>query len=361
MTSSSSMPTLPLGGSASSEHISRMNLGLMGLTWTDPSHFTPDDEAFATMRASLDAGCRLWDAGQFYGPSVDPHANLKLVKRYFDKYPEDKERVVLCVKGGVDIFGKGGYAEKSMAGMAPVTNVDTLRETLKQIRAELGSDKGGKELDLWEPARFPKAISVEEAIKMYISLRDEGLFKHLSLSEVGGETLKKAIEVSNNGIATVEVEYSPFCMEAESQGVVRICEENKIPILAYSPVGKGLLTGSVRSRDDLPKGDPRLHQDSFSPENFDHNITLADSINRIASERGATAAQICLAWILQRSPIFAPIPGTRKAAYAKENAEAGKITLDSKEVKQIDEILSQFKRKGGRYNEHARNSGSLWA
>lgn len=224
--SSSSMPTLPLGGSASSEHISRMNLGLMGLTWTDPSHFTPDDQAFATMRASLEAGVRLWDAGQFYGPAQDPHANLKLIKRYFDKYPQDKERVVLCVKGGINIFGQGGYAEKGFAGMASVTDVETLRETLKQIRAELGSDQGGKEVDLWEPARFPKAISVEEALKMYTTLRDEGLFKHLSLSEVGGETLKKAIEITKNGIATVEVEYSPFCMEAEDQGVIRICEEH---------------------------------------------------------------------------------------------------------------------------------------
>jgi pyridoxine 4-dehydrogenase len=203
-----------------------MNLGLMGLTWTDPSHFTPDEQAFATMRASLEAGCRLWDAGQFYGPSEDPHANLKLIKRYFDKYPEDKEKVVLCVKGGIKIFGEGGYAEKGFGGMAPVTDVQTLRETLKQIRSELGSDEGGKEVDLWEPARFPKAMGVEEAVKMYVTLRDEGLFKHLSLSEVGGETLKKAIEVSKNGIATVEVEYSPFCMEAEEQGVIAICEEH---------------------------------------------------------------------------------------------------------------------------------------
>lgn len=233
------LPGNPTTSAAAGLGVSRISLGLMGMTWTDPSQFTPDDQAFAVIRRSIhEGGVTLLDAGQFYGPQSDPHANLKLVKRYFDKYPDDKDKVLLCVKGGFDLFSPGGYAEKGFAGMNPLTDLDKLRESVKLIRQELGSDAGGKDIDLWEPARYPKNVDVGEMTRKHIALRDEGLFRGLALSEVGGKTIREAWEASKGGVAAVEIEYSAFCLEAEEQGVLAACEEFKIPILAYSPVGK---------------------------------------------------------------------------------------------------------------------------
>lgn len=362
--------SVALGGSASSIRISRVNLGLMGLTWTGPDAMTPDDKAFEAMKASLISSSgetgvtTLWDAGQFYNDPKAPHANLKLVRRYFEKYPEDKDSVTLCVKGGIKIFGEGSYTEKGFGGMAAQTSIEVLRETIQQIREALGSDQGGKDVDIWEPARFPTgkdAPSVEEMISTYLKLQDEGLFKHLGLSEVSGPTIEKAVKASNNGIASVEIEYSPFELAGEEHGVLQVCEKYKLPILAYSPVGKGLLTGAIRSRDDIPKGDPRLFQDRFTEENFSLNIKLVDSFKHIADAHSLTPSQVCLAWILHRSSQFAPIPGTRQAKYAKENAEASKIELTKEELKEVDELLRSLKPAGGRYTSHARDSGTLWA
>lgn len=356
-------PTIPLGGTASSIHVSRVSLGLMGMTWCDPSQFTPDEEAFATIRQAIASGVSLLDAGEFYGPQSDAHANLKLVRRYFQKYPEDRSKVVLCVKGGCKIFGPGSFSEKGMAGMGSLTDADSLREVIQQARQTLASDdkETGKDIDLWEPARFPAGVDVADIIKVYIQLRDEGLFKHLSLSEVKGDTIEKAVQASNNGIASVEVEYSPFMREAEDLGVLAVCEKYKIPILAYSPVGKGLLSGELRSRSDLPQGDLRLWQDAFSEENFSHNIQLADEFNRLAKGKGCTSSQLVLAWILTRSPVLTVIPGTRKAARAKENAESTAIKLNDEDLQSIEKVLATFTHKGGRYSEAARAHQNLWA
>lgn len=230
MSPSTSYPTVPLGGSASHLSIGRIGLGLMGLTWTDPAHITPDEAAFATMKAALEGGRTLWDAGQFYGAATPEHAqsNLQLIRRYFEKYPQDRDRVVLCVKGGVKIFGSDSYSEVGMRGLQPLNPLEReedLRTSLKQIREALGSDQGGKEVDLWEPARFPVGVDPAEAAKVYCKLRDEGLFKHLALSEVKGSTIEAVVKASNEGVAAVEVEYSPFCREAEEYSVLEVCEK----------------------------------------------------------------------------------------------------------------------------------------
>ncbi|CAO1623446.1 unnamed protein product [Parajaminaea phylloscopi] len=357
-----SQPTVPLGGTASNLEISRISLGLMGLTWVDESSRTPDEEAFATIRAAIDAGVKLLDAGEFYGPPSDVQANLKLVRRYFQRYPEDREKVVLCVKGGMNLFGPGSYSDKGMAGLAHVVGVEGLRQHLLRAREALGCDDAqyGKDIDLWEPARWPQGVSVEDMVPRWIQLRDEGLFKHLALSEVKGSTVEAAVKASNNGIAAVEIEYSPFMREAEDQGVVDVCEKHKIPILAYSPVGKGILSGELRSRSDLPAGDPRLHQDRFTEENLAHNVQLADEFHRIAKEKGISASQLVLAWILARSPILTAIPGTRRPERARDNAEAAHVQLTAEELKSINGLIDGFAIKGGRYSEAARQHQNLW-
>ena len=225
----SSIPSVPLGGTASSLSISRASVGLMGLTWVDKAAFTPDEQAFKVIKEYIDSTENpLLNTGAFYGPQPeDPMANLKLLNRYFQKYPEDTQKCILCVKGGFPLDGEKGMGTVGMAAFqSPNVTIEALRHELQLVRKTLGSDEGGKEIDLWEPARLPsKYVPLEKLVQMYTQAREEGLFKHLSLSEVKGETLEKVIQLTNGGVASVEVEYSVFCREVEEMGVLDVCEK----------------------------------------------------------------------------------------------------------------------------------------
>ncbi|PWN88336.1 Aldo/keto reductase [Acaromyces ingoldii] len=350
-------PQVSLGGEAHAIKIGQIGYGLMGLTWRDASTFPSDESAFAVMKQSVDAGCTLWDAGAFYGPPTHSDANLTLVRRFFEKYPDYKERVVLCVKGGIVM---DTYREKGMPGLAPDMSEDNLRNDLREIREALGSDQGGHDVDLYEVCRIDKRHTTEQWMKTLLKLRSEGLFKHIALSEVGAQTIRDAAAVGP--VSAVEIEFSPWELEAEKNGVIEACESLQIPILAYSPVGKGMLTGAIKSRDDIPKGDIRLHQDRFSEENFDKNIRLGQAFQDLAQRKGCTAAQLVLAWNIARNPsIMVPIPGSTNVGRAKENAESVKVKVTDEDDKSIRDILETMGVAGGRYSAVIRAHGSLWA
>ncbi|EPQ26899.1 uncharacterized protein PFL1_05534 [Pseudozyma flocculosa PF-1] len=268
-------PTRKLGGSASSISVGQIAFGLMGMTWCSIGSRTPDTQAFETMKAAADSGATLWNTGAFYGPTEDPYANLDLLKRFFDANPDYKDRVFLSVKGGLH---QPSFREKGIFGSFFDSTPSNLEEDLRHIRAHLGTDQGGKQIDFYEMARIDTKVPIEEAMQNLLSLssqtytdaksgqevRGKGLFHHISISEVGAETIRRAAKAAP--LAFVEIEYSPFCRDADELGVVRVCEELQLPILAYSPVGKGMLTGAIKSRADLPEGDMRLTQDKFSEE-----------------------------------------------------------------------------------------------
>ncbi|PWN50923.1 Aldo/keto reductase [Violaceomyces palustris] len=370
---SSPIPQVSLGGSASHIKIGQVGFGLMGMTWCDPSNTTPDEVAFETMKASVDSGSNFWNTGAFYGPQSDPLANLKLIKRFFDANPSYKEKVVLSVKGGMDLEN---YAK--VGALAPSAKIEVLEKDLNIIRQTLGTESGGKEIDLYEMARVDRTIPIEEAMFNLLSLssqtykdpktgeekKGKGLFHHISLSEVGAQTIRKAAKVAP--IAFVEIEYSPLERSAEELGVVKACEELGIVIAAYSPLGKGMFSGTLKSRSEIPQGDLRLRWDRFSEENFEKNLSLPQALeqvcSKLASDQTVTPSQLTLAWLIQRSEkrIIVPIPGTSKPDRVRENASSANVTLKESEIQEIDRILQNHKVHGDRYNQVIRQHG-LWA
>ncbi|KAN0065195.1 hypothetical protein ACQY0O_001692 [Thecaphora frezii] len=367
-------PQRNLGGSASAIKVGQIGFGLMGMTWCAPENATPDAQAFETMKAAADSGSNLWNTGAFYGPTSDPYKNLKLIKRFFEAYPDYKDKVYLSVKGGMH---QPSFRERGLFGSAPDASVANLEEDLLAIRQQLGTDQGGKEIDFYEMARVDVKTPIEEAMQNLLSLssqtytdaksgkqlKGKGLFHHISLSEIGAETIRKAAKVAP--IAFVEIEYSPWQRDAEELGVIRACEELEVPILAYSPIGKGMLTGTIKSRKDIPEGDLRLMQDKFSEENFEKNLELARAFEEAARKHlpPCTAAQLALSWLIHqsRSRIVIPLPGTSRADRLRENVAAASLELGAEDVAKVNRILESIQVHGGRYNESARQHQALWA
>lgn len=248
-----------------------------------------------------------------------------------------------------------------------------LEADLCGIREQLGTDQGGKEIDVYEMARRDDKASVTDIMYNMLSLSSEtytdksgkevkgkGLFKHIALSELGLKSIQEAVKVAP--IACVELEVSPWELEAYTSGIVDFCSQHKIPILAYSPTGKGLLTGTIESVADLPEGDVRRHMDRLNEENLEKNLKLAQVFIKAAKQQKpeVTPTQLGLAWLIASNDVLVPLPGTSKASRARENAEAAKVKLSEETKKELDEKVKEFKVAGGRYNENARKHVPLW-
>ncbi|UZJ50720.1 hypothetical protein CBS101457_000040 [Exobasidium rhododendri] len=358
MSTSSSPAQIALGGDASHLKIGQIGLGLMSLTWKDSSTFKDDETNFAVIKSAIDSGATLLDAGTFYCPQDKPYANLLLLRRFFEKYPEYLSNTIVCVKGGIDM---DNYAAKGMAAMRPDMSYANLEKDLKGIRKALNSDGGGHELDLYEAARVDMSYTPDQWMATLVKLKEQGLFKHISLSEVGASTIRKA--AAAGPIAAVEVEYSPTELSIETNNVLATCKELKIPILAYSPVGKGLLTGGLTDPSQIEKGDPKSHGERMQGVNFKHNAKTGELMKALADKKGCTGAQLVLAWICHQWPEgMVPIPGTTNAGRAKENATAlSAVTITQEDDRAIREAIESHGQKGGRYSEAARAHGNLFA
>ncbi|SJX63472.1 related to Aldo-keto reductase yakc [NADP+] [Sporisorium reilianum f. sp. reilianum] len=366
----SPIPTIALGGSASHLQIGRVAFGCVGMSWCDPSARTPDAQAFETIKAAVDAGSNLLNTGAFYGPPSDPYTNLQLLRRFYDAYPEYKAKTVLSVKGGMPI---ANYRAKGMAGFTPDSTVEGLEADLRGIREQLGTDEGGKGIDVYEMARRDPARPVKEIMYNMLALSSEtytdadgnkvtgkGLFKHISLSELRLESIKEAASVAP--VAFVELEVSPWELEAFNLGIVDYCAQHRIPVLAYSPTGKGILSGNIQSPDDLPANDVRRHMDRLSSDNLKKNVELANEFKTLAQQHSppVSPTQLGLAWLIASSDVIIPLPGTSKASRAKENADAANVKLDAQTKSKLDDKVKQFKTAGGRYNEAARQHSALF-
>lgn len=269
-----------------------IGLGLMSLTWTGDA---PDEVAFEVIKTAIEANSDpdvrvLLNGGAFHNKTDQPYANLTLLRRFFKKYPDLKEPVVLNIKGGIIMMD---YLEKGIAGARPSSKLEDLRTDIVDIRAALGSDEEGPELHFYEPCRRDPSLPIEEIVKNLATLQKEGLFQHTALSELGAESINKAAEAAKElgtKITSVELEYSPFLTEIEDNGVLDASRKHGIPILAYSPLGKGFLGGKLRDRSQVAKTDHRLHLDTFSEENFPKNVALADTFSSLAEAHSSSSS-----------------------------------------------------------------------
>lgn len=181
-------------------------------------------------------------------------------------------------------------------------------------------------------------------------LKTEGKIKYLGLSECSAETLRRACKVHH--IAAVQVEYSPFALDIEKNGLLDACRELGVAVVAYSPLSRGFLTGTIKSHDDLDESDRRRVLPRFSKENFPKNLDLVNTITRLAEKRGYTAGQLTLAWVMAQGEDFIPIPGTTKVKNFNENLESMKIRLTPEENKEIREAVEAAEIVGDRYPQN---------
>ncbi|KAK2626942.1 hypothetical protein QTJ16_004117 [Diplocarpon rosae] len=315
------------------KEIGPIGYGLMGLTWrkSPPS----EEQSFAAMRASLTAGANFWNAGEFYGtPSYN---SLTLLNKYFTRYPEDASKVVLSIKGG-------------LVNMRPDGSPEGIKTSVENCLRLLD---GKKSIDIFECARVDKRVPVETTMRALEEYVRAGKIGGIALSEVSAETVRRAAKVTK--IVAVEVELSLWSLDILSNGVAAAAAEHGIPIVAYSPIGRGMLTGEIKSPDDIPDGDMRKTMPRFLPENFSRNLDLVNALQKIARRKGVTPAQLAIAWLRAISkkdgnPEIIPIPGASTEARVLENSKD--VTLDADELKDIETILKGFEVKGERYDEH---------
>ncbi|KAG8888166.1 hypothetical protein FRB98_008275 [Tulasnella sp. 332] len=308
-----------------------MLLNVCSTAWIKPTP-TPDEEAFETIKTAIScvpAGQKLFiNSGEFYGPN---EANLRLIARFFTKYPELADKTFLSVKGGV-----------SFVKRAPDASPENLRRSVDACNAALD---GKKRMDLFECARVDTDVSVEDTMKTLKTLVDEGKFDHIGLSEVSAATIERANKIV--GVAAVEIEVSPWSYEEETKKVIATTQKLGIPIAAYSPLGRGFLVGLKKS--DLEGGDMRGHLSRLQDDALDQNQKIINAVSSIAEKKNVTAAQLCLAWVCALGPHMVPIPGSVRATRVKENLEAGNVVMSESEIQEISGLLDTHPVKGGRY------------
>ncbi|KAK4165710.1 pyridoxal reductase [Cladorrhinum sp. PSN259] len=316
------------------KQVGDIGYGLMGLTWRPTP--IPDEEAFAAIKAALDAGCNYFNGGEFYGPP--DNNSLTLLKKYYEKYPEDEAKVLLNIKGCI---APGLVPDSSREGVQ--NSIDT---SVRLI--------GGKgRIHQFEPARKDQKVEIEDAVKALQEQVDAGNIGGISLSEVSATTIRRAAKVAK--IQSVEIELSLWETTPLENGVLEACAELDIPVLAYSPLGRGILTGQIKSPDDIPEGDYRRTVPRYQPGAFEANLRLVDEVKKLAAKKGCTPGQIAINWVIALGkrpgmPKIIPIPGASSPERVKENAT--RIDLSEEDLVEIERIVREFKPIGERYNEH---------
>jgi pyridoxine 4-dehydrogenase len=287
------------------------------------------------MKAALNAGSNFWNGGDFYG--TPEYNSLHLLKAYFEKYPEDADKVVLSIKSGLNAqFHADG-------------SVETVKAKLDEYQKHLG---GVKKLDIFEYARVPTNVDFYTVtlpeLQKYV---DNGTIGGIGLSEVNAATIRKAAQVVK--VAAVEIELSLWSTDILTNGVGEAAGELGIPLIAYSPLGRGILTGQIKSMDDLPEGDLRRGYPRFQPDVFQLNLELVRRLEEVAAKNGWKPSQLAIAWTRQVSqqikghPTILPIPGATTEARVLENTKV--VELDEETLKEISRILAEVEIVGGRY------------
>ncbi|KAK5167943.1 uncharacterized protein LTR77_006510 [Saxophila tyrrhenica] len=323
-------PTIKLAG----EKVHSTGFGLMGLTWraSPPSQ----EQSFSAMKAALDNGANFWNGGELYG---SPERNsLHLLNEYFTKYPADADKVVISIKGGLE-----------PGGMAPNGSAENTRRSIEECLKVLD---GKKKLDLWESARVDPNTPIEITMREAEKFVKSGKLGGISLSECSANTIRRAARVTK--IEAVEVEFSLWSTDILDNGVVKACADLDIPIVAYSPLGRGFLTGQIKKIDDMPEGDMRRHMPRFQPGNFEKNLKLVEELEKIAEKKGCKPGQVGTSWVKAQSkkpgmPTFIPIPGATTAERVQENMVD--VDLSENDMKEIDSLLASVAVTGDRYPE----------
>ncbi len=296
--------------------VSRIGLGCMGMSHLYTGHSTDDRRSIRVLHRALELGVTHMDTAELYGPFT----NEELVGRALRGR---RDSVVLASKFGLTSHvGNSGPVDSSAA---------SIRVAIEGSLRRLGTDY----LDLYYQHRVDPAVPIEDVIGTLTELIAEGKVRHIGLSEAGRETIRRAHAV--HPIAALQSEYSLWSRDADD-GTLDLLDELGIGFVPYSPLNRGLLTGTLRSRDQLDATDWRLTNPRFLPGALGANLAVVDELAAIGEEVGATPAQLALAWLLALRPDWSPIPGTTRIDHLEEDLGALEVALTPEQVRRLTDI-----------------------
>jgi aryl-alcohol dehydrogenase-like predicted oxidoreductase len=315
--------------------VSAIGLGCMGMSAFYGA--TDEEEALRTIHRALDLGCNFLDTSDMYGP----HTNERLVGR--------------AIKGRRDeVFLASKFGIRLEPGDPPKRSIDGSPEYVHEACDGSLQRLGVEHIDLYYQHRVDPNTPIEETVGAMAELVAEGKVRHLGLSEASAETIRRAHAV--HPITAVQSEYSLWTRDVEPE-ILPTLEELGIALVAYSPLGRGFLSGRFSSPEELDEGDFRRYAPRFSGANLDQNRQLVERVKELAAEKGITPGQLALAWVLHGGEHIVPIPGTKRVSYLEENLAAADVELSEQEVLRIAEAVPTA--AGERYDEQGMRSVNI--
>jgi aryl-alcohol dehydrogenase-like predicted oxidoreductase len=319
-----------------------LGLGCMGMTgilgYGDMYGKADENVAIATIHRSLELGGNFLDTADMYGPLLNERLIAKAINGNRDQY-------IIATKFGNEVNDEGQLTGKINGSK------NYVRKSVERSLKNLGTDY----IDLYYLHRLDTNTPVEETVAEMAEMVKEGKLRYIGLSEVGSETIRKAHGV--HPLTAVQSEYSLFERQIEELGIINTLNELGIGLVAYSPIGRGFLSGEIQKTEDFPEGDFRLHFPKYQGEQFCKNIELVNEIKKVADEKEMSAAQLAIAWVIAKGHV--PIPGTKRVKYVEQNIAVADIVLTQDDLHRLEAIIPLGADTGSRYHEDGMKNVNL--